>query len=148
ARTLHLVGDFNNWNPHTDPLARDEFGVWSLFLPDSRCAGHLVHGSRLKVRVTTARGSMDRIPAYSRRVWQDPVSKDFVAELWMPPSPYRFQHSSPSLNGGLRVYEAHVGMAQEEEKVGSYSEFTERVLPRVADLGYDAIQLMAIQEHP
>ncbi len=50
--------------------------------------------------------------------------------------------------GGLRVYEAHVGMAQEEGKVGTYKEFTANVLPRIAGLHYNAIQLMAIQEHP
>jgi len=148
ARALHLVGEFNNWDQSADPLSRDEFGVWSLFLPDTRYACRLVHGSRLKVRVRTDRGSMDRIPAYARRVWQDPASHDFVAELWMPPHPYQFQHSTRPLRGRLRIYEAHVGMAQEEEKVGSYAEFTARVLPRIAASGYNAVQLMAIQEHP
>ncbi|MCK4340493.1 MAG: alpha amylase C-terminal domain-containing protein [Phycisphaerae bacterium] len=48
----------------------------------------------------------------------------------------------------LRVYEAHVGMAVEEERIGTYAEFTEDVLPRIAAAGYNAVQLMAIQEHP
>jgi 1,4-alpha-glucan branching enzyme len=149
ARSLQLVGDFNDWDRHRHPLARDQFGVWSLFLPDDSVGGRLVHGSRLKVRVVTERGAMDRIPAYARRVWQNPDTKDFVAELWLPPHPYRFRHPAPPpMKGGLRIYEAHVGMAQEAEKVGSYQEFTERVLPRIADLGYNAVQLMAIQEHP
>lgn len=148
ARSLRLVGDFNGWDDRRHPLTRDEFGVWSLFLPEGRSGGRLVHGSRLKVRVVTERGAMDRIPAYARRVWQNPDTNDFIAELWMPPVPYQFQHAAPPLNGGLRIYEAHVGMAQEEGKVGSYQEFTERVLPRVAALGYNALQLMAIMEHP
>jgi 1,4-alpha-glucan branching enzyme len=148
ARSLWLTGDFNDWDRRRNPMTRDEFGVWSLFLPDSQYADRLVHRSRVKVRVVTERSTMDRIPAYARRVWQNPESKDFVAELWMPPEPYRFQYPTPPLTGGLRIYEAHVGMAQEEEKVGSYQEFTERVLPRIAGLGYNAVQLMAIQEHP
>ena len=49
---------------------------------------------------------------------------------------------------GLRIYEAHVGMATEEQRVGTFDEFTEHVLPRIKDLGYNAIQLMADQEHP
>ena len=49
---------------------------------------------------------------------------------------------------GLRIYEAHVGMAQEAEKVGTFAEFTENVLPRIVDLGYNALQLMAVMEHP
>jgi 1,4-alpha-glucan branching enzyme len=148
ARSLRLVGDFNDWDRRRHPLTRDEFGVWSIFLPDDRCGDRLVHGSRLKVRVITERGAMDRIPAYARRVWQNPETEDFVAELWMPPAPYRFEHAAPPLNGGLRIYEAHIGMAQEEGKVGSFQEFTEQVLPRIAGLGYNALQLMAIMEHP
>jgi 1,4-alpha-glucan branching enzyme len=39
-------------------------------------------------------------------------------------------------------------MAQEKEGVGSFNEFTAQVLPRIKDLGYNTVQLMAIQEHP
>ena len=46
------------------------------------------------------------------------------------------------------VYECHIGMAQQAGKVGTYREFQENVLPRVAALGYSALQIMAIQEHP
>jgi 1,4-alpha-glucan branching enzyme len=48
----------------------------------------------------------------------------------------------------LLIYECHIGMATSEEKVGSYDEFRLNVLPRIAKLGYTAIQIMAIQEHP
>src|SRR5262245_3003570 len=34
ALQLRLIGDFNNWDRMGNPLVRDEFGVWSLFLPD------------------------------------------------------------------------------------------------------------------
>ena len=46
------------------------------------------------------------------------------------------------------IYEAHVGMAQEKEGLGTYNEFTENILPRIKKAGYNAVQLMAIQEHP
>ncbi|MCF0201360.1 MAG: alpha amylase C-terminal domain-containing protein, partial [Bacteroidales bacterium] len=48
----------------------------------------------------------------------------------------------------LLIYEAHVGMAQETEGVGTYKEFTEKILPRIKADGYNAVQLMAIAEHP
>ena len=51
-------------------------------------------------------------------------------------------------DGGMRLYEAHVGMAQEEGKVGTFLEFSQNVLPRIANLGYNALQLMAVMEHP
>jgi 1,4-alpha-glucan branching enzyme len=147
ASSLYLVGDFNGWNRESHPLVRDEWGVWSLFLADDSHA-NAVHGTRFKVQVATRHGLTDRIPAYARRVVQDPETLDYAAQFWMPPDPYRFEHASPRLTAGLRIYEAHLGMAQEEEKVGSFDEFTDRVLPRIERLGYNAIQLMAIMEHP
>src|SRR5204863_9504516 len=72
ALQLRLIGDFNQWDRFADPLVRDQFGVWSLFLPDDRYANRLVHGSKLKVHVVGFDGStMDRIPAYIRRVVQE-----------------------------------------------------------------------------
>ena len=49
--------------------------------------------------------------------------------------------------GEVRIYEAHVGMASIEPKINSYVEFADDVIPRIAQLGYNAVQLMAIQEH-
>ena len=148
AKSLSLVGEFNGWDRDADPLTRGENGVWNLFLPDTEYAQRLVHGSLVKVHVETADGGMDRIPAYIRRAVQDPESHSFTGQYWSPQQPYRFTHPVPPLKGGLRIYEAHVGMAREEERVGTFAEFTRDVLPRIARLGYDAVQLMAIMEHP
>jgi 1,4-alpha-glucan branching enzyme len=148
ALQLRLIGDFNNWDRYNCPLVRDQWGVWSIFLPDDQYAGKLVHGSRVKVTVVHETSEwMDRIPAYIRRAVQEP-DKQFVGQYWNPPEPYRFRHPRSPLRGGLRIYETHIGMAQEERRVGTYGEFTQNVLPRIARLGYNAVQLMAIQEHP
>jgi 1,4-alpha-glucan branching enzyme len=151
ARALFLAGDFNGWDRERHPLTRDPWGVWSGFFPDTEFAESLTHGSLLKVRVVGADGSdRDRIPAYIRRVVQDEQSKDFTAQFWEPPTPFVFAHPSPTVppGEGLRIYEAHVGMALEEGRTGTFDEFTSGVLPRIASGGYNAIQLMAIQEHP
>lgn len=149
AHQLYLTGDFNWWDRRRHPLERGEEGVWSLFVPDGPDGVNpLAHGSSVKVHVLSAVGAMDRIPLYARSVVQDPQSKDFIAQIWLPPQPYRFEHASPALQQGLRIYEAHVGMATEEYKVGSFSEFTADVIPYVKSLGYNAIQLMAVMEHP
>src|SRR5439155_923373 len=149
ALQLRLIGDFNNWDRFGHPLVRDQFGVWSLFLPDDKWAGKLTHASRVKVHVVNEKsGSMDRIPAYIRRVVPEKGLSGFVGQYWQPPTPYQFQHRNPPRADSLRIYEAHVGMAQEEGKVGSFTEFTKNVLPRIADIGSNAVQLMAIQEHP
>ncbi|MBC7692974.1 MAG: alpha amylase C-terminal domain-containing protein [Methylotenera sp.] len=153
AKALFLIGDFNQWNRSAHPMKRDLQGNWSLFLPDSAtgtdsAGGALSHESRVKVHVhTESLGPVDRIPAFIRRAVQEP-SGDFNGQYWEPPHPYRFKNQTPHRKGGLRIYEAHVGMAQEEGKVGTFSEFTRLILPRIASLGYNAVQLMAIMEHP
>src|SRR5205807_8361653 len=86
--------------------------------------------------------------AYIRRVIQEPGNLVFSGQYWNPPEPYQFKNAAPKPRGGLRIYEAHVGMAEEEPKVGTFKEFTANILPRIADLGYNAVQLMAILEHP
>ena len=150
AFQLRVIGDFNEWNRFANPMVRDEFGIWSLFLPDDIYAGKLTHASAVKVHVVTDSGGMDRLPAYIRRVVQDPKSRQFVGQYWNPP-PFVWQNATPpplAPGGGLRIYEAHVGMALEEGRIGTFPEFTKNVLPRIAELGYNAVQLMAIQEHP
>ena len=148
AAGLSLIGDFNGWDRSANSLVRDEWGVWSTFLPDLEYADRLIHGSLIKVHVVTETGASDRIPAYIRRAIQDPETHGYSGQYWNPIETYNWIHPIPELNGGLRIYEAHVGMAQEDGRVGSYVEFTEKTLPRIAEIGYNAIQLMAVMEHP
>ena len=150
AHALSLIGDFNDWNRDVNRMSVDEWGIWHLFLPDRYYADRLTHESRIKVHVVSELGELDRIPAYIQRVIQE-GNADFSGQYWKPPYPYEWKHHAPDFNiqtEGLRIYEAHVGMAQEAEKVGTFVEFRENVLPRIADLGYNAIQLMAVMEHP
>ena len=148
ALQLRVIGDFNNWDRMAHPMSRDSFGIFSIFLPDDSPTP-LKHLSRVKVHVVLADSStMDRIPAYARYVVQEPESTQFVARIWSPERPYEWKNEFAALEHGLRIYEAHVGMAPEEGRVGTYKEFTQNILPRIVHGGYNAIQLMAIQEHP
>ena len=150
AQSLSLIGDFNDWNRDANPMSVDEWGIWHLFLPDSDYADRFTHGTRVKVHVKSEMGKLDRIPAYIQRVIQENET-EFTGQYWSSPNPYQWRYDTPEFDTnteGLRIYEAHVGMAQEAEKVGTFAEFTQNVLPRIADLGYNAVQLMAIMEHP
>lgn len=77
------------------------------------------------------------------------MSPVYDAVFWNPPQSeaYKFKYPRPPKPTDLKIYEAHVGIASPEPKVASYKQFTQNVLKRVKDLGYNAIQLMAIQEH-
>lgn len=149
AHYMSIYGDFNNWNRYSHPLADEGDGIWTIFLPDSEYKDKLTHGSLLKVLVQSSIGEQERLPVYINRVVQDGVTKDFSAQFWNPEHPYKFTHKTPKLGDEpLLIYESHVGMAQEREGVGTYTEFTEQILPRIKADGYNAVQLMAIAEHP
>jgi 1,4-alpha-glucan branching enzyme len=147
ADALYLVGDFNNWNTQSHPLTRKENGCWEVFVPGTDTLKHM---SLVKVRIHTHGAVFDRIPLYISRVVQDTASYDFAGQIWKPQCPYECKHSDFRIDRTkpLFIYEAHVGMAQEKEGVGTYKEFTENILPRVKAANYNAIQLMAIMEHP
>jgi 1,4-alpha-glucan branching enzyme len=82
-------------------------------------------------------------------VVQDQRTKIFNAQVWYPESAYQWRcQDFKRPDEAPLIYEVHVGMAQEEEKIGSYQEFSEKILARVIAAGYNTLQLMAIQEHP
>jgi 1,4-alpha-glucan branching enzyme len=146
ATAVWLVGDFSEWQ------VRDEFAlrrlagrtVWELELPADR----LSHGQHYRLEMAWNGGRGERLPAYARRVVQDPSTRLFAAQVWDPP-PYRWRHPGFRVpDRAPLIYEAHVGMAQESFGVGTYEEFRRMILPRVTAAGYNTLQLMAVMEHP
>lgn len=145
AYQLYLTGDFNNWNQTEYPMKRLENGIWELFLKGENT---LWEGCKVKTVVDANLLRTEHIPLYARRVVQDKDTVTWCAEVvddWNS-FPWTDEEFKPA--DSLYIYEAHVGMAQEEGKVGTYREFAKYVLPRVKKAGYNAIQLMAIMEHP
>lgn len=146
ATGIYLIGDFNNWQKSKDySLSCKENGVWEIQLKENQ----IQHGQLYKMSVCWENGEGQRLPAWVTRVVQDEKTKIFSAQVWNPAHPYKFKHTKFKRQAGpLFIYECHIGMAQDAEKVGSYDEFRTNILPRIKDDGYNCIQIMAIQEHP
>lgn len=145
ATAIYLLSQQNDWqDSEAYALVRGEHDVWELQLPSAA----LAHGDHYKLRVHWKGGSGERIPAYAAYVVQDPAAHLFDAVVWQPDTPYPWQHSAPARPDTPLIYEAHVGMSSEQPEVASYQHFTKSVLPRIAQLGYNTVQLMAVQEHP
>lgn len=147
ATAITVVGDFCGWRADDGiPFNRiNPKGDWEAHIPKSA----LDHGDLYRLHLSWNGGEGERLPAYARRLVQNEETKGFDAQIWSPKTLYTWEHQRPtSPPRPLLIYEAHVGLAQEEAKVGSYNEFREHILPRIADAGYNAIQLMALMEHP
>ena len=146
ATKMFLVGTFNDWQekPAYQFKAKKN-GVWELKMKPEA----IKHLDLYKLHVYWDGGSGERIPAWVNRVVQDETTKIFSAQVWDPEHPYKFRKRQfkPKTNP-LLIYECHIGMAQDAEKVGTYREFKDNVLPRVVADGYNCLQIMAIQEHP
>ena len=145
ATDIYLVGDFNDWKEVAKYRAKriEGTGNWELELSEKA----MKHGDLYKMYVHWNGGEGERIPAWCRRVVQDDNTKIFSAQVWNL-EPYEWKKKFKPTTSPLLIYECHIGMGQDAEKVGTYTEFKENVLPRIIKDGYNCIQIMAIQEHP
>lgn len=145
ATKIFLIGDFNGWK-RDDRFALQPVGGgnWELVVP------HEVvhHGDLYKWFVEWPGGGGERLPAYATRCVQDPDTKIFSAQVWAPEKPYKWRRKFRKKVKNPLIYEAHIGMSSEEEGVATFDYFRREVLPRIADLGYNTLQIMALQEHP
>jgi 1,4-alpha-glucan branching enzyme len=147
ATAIHLIGPFSQWAARNDLALKriNSRGDWEIQLP----AEKLSHGDLYRLHLQWPGGAGDRIPAWARRVVQDPGSLIFNAQVWRPDNAYVWKTPQFTVPQSSRlIYEVHVGMAQEAEAVGSYAAFTRDVLPRIKAAGYNTLQIMALPEHP
>ena len=145
ATAIYLLGEFNDWRKHPDyALTKVGDGNWEIKLP----LGALVHEMLYRLLVEWNGGSGERLPSHVRRVIQDEYTKIYSAQVWDPLNPYQMRHERPKRTDYPLIYEAHIGMSTEHRRVSTFTEFRLFVLPRIVDLGYNTIQLMAVQEHP
>ncbi len=149
ARALYLEGDFNDWDSTSHPMQPDGHGNWSIELPGEDA---LWEGCRVKTVVHSGIFPSDHVPLYARRVVQDKETLTFCCEVTDENNRFPWTDADwvdrQQNKDELYIYEAHVGMAQEEGRVGTYREFADNILPRIQADGYNTIQLMAIMEHP
>ena len=145
AYQLYLTGDFNNWNLTSHPLKRVDDESWEIRLEGDDA---LWQGCEVKVVVDANLQRLQRIPLFANRVIQKKGTTTFNAVVLDDMQQYPWTDKDFVGEEQLYIYEAHVGMAQEEGRVGTYTEFADAVLPRVKKAGYNTVQLMAIMEHP
>ena len=145
AEQLYLEGEFNGWNKTSHPLTRVDNENWEIYLPGDDA---LWHGCKVKTVVDYKGTRTEHFPLYVKRVVQNKSDNTFDAEVVDDQRTFSWTDQDFVGEDQLYIYEAHVGMAQEEGRIGTYREFATKVLPRIKKAGYNTVQLMAIMEHP
>ena len=145
AEQLYLEGEFNGWNKTSHPLTRVDNENWEIYLPGDDT---LWHGCKVKTVVDYKGTRTEHFPLYVKRVVQNKSDNTFDAEVVDDQRTFPWTDQDFVGEDQLYIYEAHVGMAQEEGRIGTYREFATKVLPRIKKAGYNTVQLMAIMEHP
>ncbi|KAE9603503.1 1,4-alpha-glucan-branching enzyme 1, chloroplastic/amyloplastic [Lupinus albus] len=152
AQEAQVIGDFNGWDGSNHRMEKNQFGVWSIKIPDSGGNPAIPHSSRVKFRFRHSGGVwVDRIPAWIEYATVDPTkfAAPYDGVYWAPPplERYQFKFPRPPKPKAIRIYEAHVGMSSSEPRINSYREFADQVLPRIRANNYNTVQLMAVMEH-
>ncbi|THD27033.1 1 4-alpha-glucan branching enzyme variant [Fasciola hepatica] len=148
AKEVYLRGDFNEWKEFTHAFKNVGYGKWELVLPSNLGAPAIPHLSVVKLLIVTHDGRrLDRLSPWAPYVVCLNENKIYDQVMYNPPQRYQMKYPHPPRPKSLRIYECHVGISSTEPKVASYTHFKDNVLPRIKDLGYNSIQLMAIMEH-
>eukprot|EP01089_Gocevia_fonbrunei_P013330 TRINITY_DN3399_c0_g1_i3.p1 TRINITY_DN3399_c0_g1~~TRINITY_DN3399_c0_g1_i3.p1 ORF type:complete len:365 (+),score=29.26 TRINITY_DN3399_c0_g1_i3:58-1152(+) len=155
AKTVALVGNFNQWNTTSHPCIKNQFGVWTITLSQSD-SSLFTHLSEYKIYITTNTNQQ----AYKLSAWSQCISQPkshvyylnkvllITNSIFLDPKyDYKFLSPNPPRPSSLVIYEAHIGMSSERPEISTYNEFRLKRLPYIKELGYNVIQLMAIMEH-
>ncbi len=145
AHQLYLEGEFNNWDKTSHPLKRIDNENWEIYLEGDDA---LWDGCKVKTVVDANMTRTERLPLFTRRAVQNKNDHSFEAEVVDDQKVFRWTDYGFVGEDKLYIYEAHVGMAQEEGRIGTYREFADITLKHIKEAGYNTIQLMAIMEHP
>ena len=143
AEAMFFMGDFNGWNKTANPMKYIGNGVFEVFLEGENT---LWNGCKVKAVVLHQGQMLERIPLYAKRVVQDPGNYVWSAEVYET-SDFVWSDEGFKAPKTPYIYECHIGMAQEKQGLGTYKEFKDFNLPRIKELGYNTIQIMAVMEH-
>lgn len=148
AQAVHVVGDFNFWNPADLPMTKISRGVWEAWSPypkEGSAYKYLVRhwtGKQVykadPVGFRTCRApdtsSVISVPRYT---WRD--------SLWFARSARR----SP-LNSPVNIYEMHMGSwrRKEDGSLYSYAELAPILAEYLKNMGYTHVELMPLCEYP
>ncbi len=149
ASAVRVAGDLNGWDPAATPLRRlGDSGVWEAFVPDDAV------GSHYKLEVVDGEGrSRLRADPFARRTERPPGTASVVEASsyeWGDGRWMEARRGTDPLTVPLSTYEVHLASWRHgaDGALLGYRELADRLVPYVLDMGFTAIELLPVAEHP
>jgi 1,4-alpha-glucan branching enzyme len=153
AVRVSVVGDFNQWNPETHPLAArwDHSGIWEGFIP------HVGKGAIYKYHIVSNHNqySVNKGDPFAFFWEMPPRTASMVWDLeyhWTDDAWLKKQAQHNSLNGPQSIYEVHLGSWRRDPgnpaRLLSYNEIAKPLTDYVKDMGFTHVEFLPLMEHP
>jgi 1,4-alpha-glucan branching enzyme len=148
ARSISVIGSFNDWRQEAAPLAPIGGGIWQGFAPGA------YPGTHYKFQVEGLNGYraakadpfgifQDTPPHKASIVWD--LDYQWNDEAWM-----LHREEANGLNAPMSIYEVHLGSWRRgpNNRLLTYGELADQLVPYVKEMGFTHVELMPVMEHP
>ena len=152
AQAVHLVGDFNGWNPEANPMKKvGQSGIWEYFN-----AGMQV-GELYKFAITTDTGKiLYKADPFAFSAEYRPGTASVTADIsgfsWNDGDWISKRSQADMTKQPISIYEVHLGswmrVPEEGDRFLTYTEMAEKLVPYVKEMGFSHIELLPVEEHP
>ena len=166
VRSVHVIGDFNDWDIAADPLEElPTGGIWCGFVAGAKV------GDLYKYVIETASGErLYKADPYAFWAECPPGTASRLADIdgygWGDHDWMMQRQADSHMHRPLNIYEVHLGSwrrhddgllgngftpPEGEEGGGtylSYDELSHELVQYVSEMGYTHIELMPVMEHP
>ena len=156
-KKMKVIFNFKKSDEVSYDLVEESSDIWSVQILRSELHHNMFENNDIKsyrYYIETFTGeNILRMSPYTQQYIQinafshSPTFESLI-HIQSETSKYKFKHPHINNKTGLKIYETHIGIAQKEKCIGTYSNFTKNILPYIKNIGYNCIQIMGILEHP
>ena len=149
ARSVSVVGDFNNWDRTRDPMEKVDDEIWVKFIPAikqydaykfsvEQCDGKIVN------KIDPYAFHFETPPATASKIY-DIEEYRWKDNKWMTDREHYNPYASP-----MNIYELHLGSwkLQPNGDVYGYKDIADELIKYVKKMGYTHVELMPVTEYP
>lgn len=148
ARTVSLIGTFNNYDGRRHPMQSNSDGIWRIFVPGIQV------GDKYKFELKDAHEHLlpQKSDPYNFYCGQHPhfnsIVYDHEAYQWQDQKWQDRAFVEPT-KAAMSTYEVHVGSWRHKDgQPLSYRELAQELIPYLKDMNFTHVEFVPVSEHP